>query len=264
MHGFPQWWWTVPLAGILGLAGCTLVATNQKVSSVQVTPANPTIVVGQKQQFVANVTFSDGAILQSATTAVVWASSNPAVATISSSGLATGLLAGTTTITATFDGVSGSTTLTVTAGDQIKVVVSGSASELAVTFPENRYKFLYIAERLNGSIALDWADATTGEEKPVETFSVFPATEPVWLAVDSGGRFLYVANHGSGNISAFSIDRATGSLIAVPGSPFDPARPAWSIAVEPGGQFLSVTHFGSRDISRFPINQETGALRPVP
>ena len=45
--------------------------------------------------------------------AVVWSSSNTAVATISANGLATGLSPGTTTITATSGGISGSTTLTV-------------------------------------------------------------------------------------------------------------------------------------------------------
>jgi alpha-tubulin suppressor-like RCC1 family protein len=42
-----------------------------------------------------------------------WTSSNPAVATIDASGLATANVAGSTTITATLDGRSGSTTLTV-------------------------------------------------------------------------------------------------------------------------------------------------------
>jgi hypothetical protein len=89
--------------------------------SIEVLPANPSIAVGATQQFTAIGTFSD-ATQADITTIVSWSSSDTGVATISnapgSQGLATGVTAGVTTITATL-GVQGSTTLTVTTGVNI-------------------------------------------------------------------------------------------------------------------------------------------------
>jgi len=81
--------------------------------SISVTPVNPSIVAGSTQQFTARGTFSDGTTAD-ITNSVVWSSSNLAVATISATGLATTLSAGTTTISATSGAVVGQTTLTVT------------------------------------------------------------------------------------------------------------------------------------------------------
>jgi uncharacterized protein YjdB len=63
---------------------------------------------------------------------VTWASSNTGVATVSSSGLATALLVGTATITATSEGKSGSGTITVTPGPLASVQVSPPSASMAV------------------------------------------------------------------------------------------------------------------------------------
>ncbi|MFQ5639011.1 MAG: Ig-like domain-containing protein [bacterium] len=81
--------------------------------TIAINPTNPTIDVGQTTQFNANGTFSDGSS-NNITSLVTWASSNPSVASITASGLATGLASGTTTISATQGNVSNLTTLTVT------------------------------------------------------------------------------------------------------------------------------------------------------
>src|SRR5207245_1525201 len=47
--------------------------------------------------------------------AIAWSSNNPSVATVSSSGLVTGVAAGSATITATSEGKSGAAAITVTA-----------------------------------------------------------------------------------------------------------------------------------------------------
>src|SRR5439155_11939792 len=64
-------------------------------------------------QFAATGTYSDNST-QNLTSQVTWASATPAVATITTAGLATGVAAGTSTISATLTGVTGSTVLTVT------------------------------------------------------------------------------------------------------------------------------------------------------
>ena len=91
-----------------------LTVTNPVVKSIAVTPSNPSIQVGDTQQFTATGTLSDDSTKDLTGTAV-WSSSNTAVATIASGGLATAVGAGSSTITATDtpSGVSGSTLLTV-------------------------------------------------------------------------------------------------------------------------------------------------------
>ena len=83
--------------------------------SIAVTPLNPSIVVGGQQQFTATGTYSDGSH-QDLTNSATWTSSILSVATINTTGLATGIAAGSTTIQAAVGLINGSTSLTVTAG----------------------------------------------------------------------------------------------------------------------------------------------------
>ena len=77
-------------------------------SSIAVVPNSPAnIKVGLTQQFTATGTYSDGS-MSDITTQVVWTSSNTSTATISATGLVTGLGGGTTNITATQSGITSS------------------------------------------------------------------------------------------------------------------------------------------------------------
>jgi len=96
---------------ITGMTGLTV--TPAVLSSLAVTPANITLVVGNTQQFTATGTYTDGST-QNLTASVTWNSTNPAAATINASGLATGVAAGSTIIQATSSSIGGSTALTVT------------------------------------------------------------------------------------------------------------------------------------------------------
>jgi Bacterial Ig-like domain (group 2) len=109
--------------GVLFLCclGSTLIGcSNQGLDSVQVSPTTQSLAVGQTAQFTAVGTYGNAnhSSAQNITTSVTWSSSVPAVATISAAGVATGVGAGTTTITASaeaFNGhVSSSAVITVT------------------------------------------------------------------------------------------------------------------------------------------------------
>jgi uncharacterized protein YjdB len=91
----------------------TVTVTIVPVAAVTVSPASASVGAGQTTQLTATPKDSAGNVL--AGRVVIWASSAPAVATVSASGLVTGLVAGTATITATSEGQSGSSALTVTA-----------------------------------------------------------------------------------------------------------------------------------------------------
>ena len=85
-----------------------VVSTTPTLTSIAVTPANPSITKGTTQQFTATGTYSDNSTAN-ITSQVSWTSGTTSVATITSSGLATGVAAGSSTITATLGSVSGNT-----------------------------------------------------------------------------------------------------------------------------------------------------------
>jgi uncharacterized protein YjdB len=95
--------------GVSGLASVTVLA--RAVASVTVTPESPSVDEGTTVQLSAALRDASGALLTQRT--VTWRSSNEAVAFVSSTGLVVGIRAGTAVITATSEGVSGTTSVTV-------------------------------------------------------------------------------------------------------------------------------------------------------
>ena len=99
------------------LSGCGSSSSQPQsqptLTSIAVTPPTASVAIQGTQQFAAKGTFSDGST-KDLTSSSTWSSSATNVATISPGGLATGVAAGTTTITAASGTVKGSTTLTVT------------------------------------------------------------------------------------------------------------------------------------------------------
>jgi hypothetical protein len=70
------------------------------------------VLLGLSQSFTATVTFSDSTT-QIATPYVQWTTSNPAIAVVARSGIAFSTGKGTANISASLEGISGFTTLTV-------------------------------------------------------------------------------------------------------------------------------------------------------
>lgn len=94
-------------------ATALITVSTKTITAITVTPSNPSISIsaGQTQQFAASATFSDGTV---GNVSAAWNSSSTSVATISSSGLASPVGPGQTTISASAGGVVGTTQLTVT------------------------------------------------------------------------------------------------------------------------------------------------------
>lgn len=95
-------------------ASTTVTVPALTLVSIAVTPATASIVVGTQQQFVATATYSDSSNAN-ITNSAAWTSGTVANATVLNTGVATGIAAGTSNITATAGGQSGSALLTVTA-----------------------------------------------------------------------------------------------------------------------------------------------------
>jgi uncharacterized protein YjdB len=117
--GHGQWngitllsWWN-SITEVAVNASTTGTGTPAPVATVSVSPASLSIAVGQTMQLTATPRDAAGHALTGRT--VTWKTSNGTVATVSAAGLVTGVSAGTATITASSEGVSGAATSTMTA-----------------------------------------------------------------------------------------------------------------------------------------------------
>lgn len=111
--------------------GGTPPDTSPRVTTVSISPATATMVVGDQQQFTATVNVVNGA-----STAVAWTSSNAAIASVSSSGQVQAVTVGSVNITATssFDATK-SATAAVTVNPKpavVSVAISPSAPTIIV------------------------------------------------------------------------------------------------------------------------------------
>jgi uncharacterized protein YjdB len=100
-------------ATLSGVSKSDAITVNAKtLTSISVTPATVTLIVGQTHQLTATGTYNDGSTTN-VTPSANWSSSNSAVATVSASGLVTSVTAGQANISAALSGISGSDGITV-------------------------------------------------------------------------------------------------------------------------------------------------------
>jgi len=108
----------------------TLTVSDATLVSITVLPVSVQLPHGYSQQLSAIGTFSDSSTLD-LTDAVAWESSNQSVATVSASGLVSGVAAGSTQISVALNGVIGSTTLSVTNAILVSISISPSSPAVA-------------------------------------------------------------------------------------------------------------------------------------
>lgn len=125
----------------------SLTVTPAVLTSIVVTPATTVVGINGNVQFTATGVFSDNST-QDLTSQAVWTSSNAAFAVISAGGLASGLSAGATTITASVNGVSGSATLNVTTAQLVSIAISPSNP---IVPPHSRLQLTAIGTFSDGS-----------------------------------------------------------------------------------------------------------------
>ena len=120
---------TATSEGKTGTADVTVTAV--PVATVEVTPPQSNIIIGQQATLVAIARDGRGAVLTGRT--VQWTSGAPSVATVSSSGVVSGLGAGTAVMFATVEGRSGSAAVTVRQVPVTSVTVAPGSSNIGVT-----------------------------------------------------------------------------------------------------------------------------------
>lgn len=135
-------------SGITDQTNLSVTNSNANIVAIKVDPVDATIAAGTTMQFFATAVLDDGTSLD-LTESAGWTSSNPSAATIelasqSQPGLATGVAQGTTTLSAASNGVTGSTSLTMT-------LSSGNGRKTPITDMNGTGNYLSFEGGLYGS-----------------------------------------------------------------------------------------------------------------
>jgi hypothetical protein len=116
---------TATIEGKSGTASVAVTANTMPVASVEVTPASASVPVGGAVQLTATPKDAAGQTLTGRP--ITWGTNASGIATVSATGLVTGVSQGPATITATSEGQSGTASVSVTAGGQSAQVGEWSA-----------------------------------------------------------------------------------------------------------------------------------------
>ena len=116
---------------LLSSCGGGFFVSQSTVTSLSLSPTNPTMEVGGTTQFVATGTTAGGTSLD-VTSGTTWSSSDPSVATLSSDGLATALAAGVTTLSAKYEDGSTQTLITVSSATLSAITLSPIGASISI------------------------------------------------------------------------------------------------------------------------------------
>ena len=220
---------TATSEGQIGTSAITV--TSVPVASVTVSPASASVLTGQTVQLTAAPKDASGNPLSGRT--VTWSSGNTSVATVSSSGLVAGVTAGSATITATSEGQSGTSAVTV-------VLPNPGDSTLGSSLPAP------LAASTGGAFYV----ATTGDDanpgtlaQPWKTIQkAMNALQPGQTAYVRAGTYESGGTFGTSNDSQYwSVNcTATGpcSIVAYPGE-----RPVIHGWIKFTGSYLRLSGF---------------------
>ena len=247
-------------ANALGKSGiATITVTRTPVASVVLLPNQASVAIGATFQLSASTLDAGGATLTGR--AIIWTTSNAAVATVNASGLVTGVAPGTTTITAASEGKTSTSTVTVSQGAVARVEVTPASLSMQVGQTQ---QLVAAAKDGNGNVI-------TGK-------TVVWASDNLSVATVSGGSVLARAT-GTATITA-TVDGISGrSAVTVT------AVAVQSVSVSPSTLSLVVGQSGSlsatvvdasgatvsnpsvawtsRDASVATVNPSTGAVTAV-
>jgi sugar lactone lactonase YvrE len=177
-------------------------------TSITITPASSTIVVGSTQQFTVTGTYSDSSTQDMAGT-VGWTSSNTSVAAIDASGLTTAVAAGTTNISASLNGVSSNTAVLAVASGAYTAptepVGTTSSPQTVTIFLSSSFTLGSISVVTQGATGLDfnYASGGTCATGTAYTAGQICTVNFTFTPIASGQRMgAIVITDGSGNVQA--------------------------------------------------------------
>ena len=143
----------------------TVTVTSASLSSILVTPNNPSVPVAFTLQLTATGIFLDGTNFDM-TNQATWTSSNNSVATVGGTGLVRGIAPGSVTITATLGDISGTTTIMVTSATLTSISLSPASPSIPSTPAGITQQFISIGAFSDGtsldiSTQVTWGSSNT-------------------------------------------------------------------------------------------------------
>lgn len=153
--------------------GCSQPA---QLGEIEVIPDAPQLIAGQTVQFKAIGAYAQNGHpfqLRDITTQVTWSSAQTSVATVSGTGMATGVGAGSTTILATIGSVNGTASLTVTgqAAHDLTSIMVIPASQTLTSIGESS-QFIAIGTYSTAPITLDLTNSVAWQSSDVKVATV--------------------------------------------------------------------------------------------
>jgi len=184
---------------------------------ITISPAGSTIATGTSIQYTATGYYSNGAITQGIT--VSWSSSTSTVATINgSSGVATGVAPGTTTITATALGIT-STTTTLTVAGLTSIAVTPTTQTISVTATQ-QYDAVATYTTSGGTTGTEDVTAQVTWNSSNTSVATFSTTTPGLATGVAAGTTSVTATLGTvtSNTATLTVTAAV-SLVVGPSTP---------------------------------------------
>jgi 6-phosphogluconolactonase (cycloisomerase 2 family) len=254
--------------------------------SILVTVPNASVAAGLTQQLTATGNFSNGTTSPLATAS--WSTSDPTLATVSSTGLLTTLKPGAITVTAASGSITGSTPFHVDPPAPTGLAISPATSTVLIggAQPTRLSAILSFTDNSTQDIStqVTWSSVNpftasidsvgnvttvhTGYTKIAATNGSFSAaTDFTVIAVP---RFLYVPADAGRLVSRTTVDASSGQLrmAGYVQTSASNSEAAPCPTTDPSGQFLYVGSFlnsasPTGEIQIYGIDQVTGSLAPV-
>jgi len=187
-------------------------------TSLALTPANPSFALGTTQPLKATGTYSDGSTLD-LTSKAAWSSASPGIATVNNQGLVSGVATGASSITASVGSIAGSTTVSVTPATLVSIAV---APAIPVVPLGGNQAFIATGTYTDGSTqnitdTVQWSSDTT----TVATISNQSGSQGVATAVSSGNAIVSAT---SGSVTGSTVlTVASANLVSIAVTPSAPS-----------------------------------------
>lgn len=251
-------------------------------TALEITPATTTVPVGIATQFRAQGSFSDGSN-QDLTSSVTWTSGDPAVATVNDLGGVSGVApGGPVTITAAFEGISATGTVSVSNA----VLESIAVTSVSTSLPVGATQQLTATGQFSDGTSLDLTPGVTwgstdaaivdvsasglalgvsaGQASATAVLNAVTGTLLLTVTPLTEREFLITPDRVGNTVSVRQLDLATGqtTLVSTPAVGSGPTM----VRVHPTRAHFYVTNFNSNTVSGLTINPDgtTGVLPGSP
>ncbi|CVK34100.1 Ig-like domain-containing protein [Methanoculleus bourgensis] len=199
---------TATAGEVSGTAEVTVNPAPPVLTSISVSPAAPTIDVGETQQFTAICYDQYGAPISDVS--VIWSSENETVGTIDTSGLFTAIEEGATTITASANGISGTATVTVTPAPRVLTTVDVSPATADIAVGETE-QFTATCYDQNGEVMPDVSVTWSSSNEAVGTMTA----GGIFTAHSEGATTVTASAEGVSGSASVTVRRVNTAPIAV-------------------------------------------------